>query len=417
LAYTGDSAGLYLHGVNLNIPDFATYPGSQVQAFADEWGFKRTDFLVMEDITKVKSFLENVAETGSYNGRDVEGFVIRCKMKYATGPNQDWFFKYKFEEPYLMYRQWRECTKSMISGKKPKYKKHIKITEEYLLYAKRRLAADRSLADAYKQNHGIIALRNEFLKEKNLKGSDIIRHEYAEGGGAAQDVEKNIILVPIATIGCGKTTIAIALTHLFGWGHVQNDNIMGKQRPPRFTAGVLEQLVERPVVFADRNNAGRHERKQLIGDVHRQLAPARLVALHFVHSPEAIEHIRQVTHERVFARGDNHQTIQAATDQNKVIGIMEGFIKRFEPVDMERSPDDGFDAVIDLDPISSSRENLETVISQLYDLYPKLFMDMPTSEDLDDAIKFALSEYKPELRHDLSRGPKNKNKDSLVEFS
>jgi tRNA ligase len=412
LAYTNESAGLYLHGININLPDFATYPGDQVQAFADDWGFKRTDFLMIEDISEVKIFLERVAETGSYNGRDVEGFVIRCKMKYATGPNQDWFFKYKFEEPYLMYRQWRECTKSMISGKPPRYKKHVKITEEYLLFARKRLAADRGLADAYRQNHGIIALRNDFLKEKNLKGSDIIRQEYAEGSSASQDVEKDVILVPIATIGCGKTTIAVALTHLFGWGHVQNDNIMGKGRPPRFTAEVLGQLAQKPVVFADRNNAQRHERKQLIEDVQRQLKSARQVALHYVHSREAIDHIRKVTHKRVLTRGDNHQTIQAATDQDKVIGIMEGFIRRFEPVDMERSPDDSFDAVIDLDPALSSRDNLETVISQLHDIYPKLFTDMPTSEDLDDAITFALSEYKPDLKHDVSRGPKNR--DNLV---
>jgi hypothetical protein len=33
----------------------------------------------------------------------------------GTGPYRNWFFKYKFEEPYLMYRQWRECTKLLES--------------------------------------------------------------------------------------------------------------------------------------------------------------------------------------------------------------------------------------------------------------------------------------------------------------
>ncbi|KFY36371.1 hypothetical protein V494_05053 [Pseudogymnoascus sp. VKM F-4513 (FW-928)] len=411
LAYRGEAAGLYLHGININVPEFTTYSGPQVQQFANEWGFKRTDFLVLDDITTVRTFLESVAETGSYNGRDVEGFVIRCKSKFRSKEYQDWFFKYKFEEPYLMFRQWRECTKMMINGKPPLFKKHVKITEEYLLFARKKLAENPKLAREYNGNHGIIELRDDFLKEKNLKGSDLLRLEYSNEGEAPQDATRNIILVPVATIGCGKTTISIALQHLFGWGHVQNDNIQGKGRPPRFTKEVMSQLEDKPVVIADRNNAQRHERKQLIGDVHHQyVSSARLVALNFVHDRNSIEKIRQVTQDRVFARGDNHQTIQAATDKSKVMGIMQGFINRFEPLRADQDPDHGFDAVIDLDPTSDSRQNLETVIGRLSDLYPKLLTSMPTSEDLDDAIAFALNEYRPELKHDVSgRGPKVKS--------
>jgi tRNA ligase len=412
LAYTGENAGLYLHGININIPEFMTYPGPQVQAFAEEWGFRKTDFLALDDIQVTKAFLDEVAETGSYNGRDVEGFVIRCKsQEKASGPLVDWFFKYKFEEPYLMYRQWRECTKAVIAGRPPRFKKHIKITEEYLQYARRRLAENRSMGKDYAANHGIIKLRDDFLKEKNLKGSDIIREEYAITGGAPKDVSKDIILVPIATLGCGKTTIAVALVHLFGWGHVQNDNIQGKGRPPRFTKEVLTQLEDKPVVFADRNNAQRHERQQILSDVKTIHPEIRLVALNFVHTPETLAKIREVTQNRVFSRGDNHQTIQAASDQNKVLGIMEGFINRFEALNPYSQPDDGFDAVIDLDPIADSRDNLETVISQLSDFFPKLIPDVPSSNDLDDAIKVALSEYTPDIRHTIGdRGPKHNNK-------
>jgi tRNA ligase len=420
LAYGKEVAGLYLHGININLPEFMTYPGDQVQAFAAEWGFRKTDFLVIEHINEVKSFLEGVAETGSYNGRDVEGFVIRCKACVAAGsPYTDWFFKYKFEEPYLMYRQWRECTKALIAGKPPRFKKHIKITEEYLLYARKRLAENRGMAKEYQNNHGIIQLRDDFLKEKNLKGSDIIRQEYAAIGGAPQDVSKDIILVPIATIGCGKTTIAIALQQLFGWGHVQNDNIMGKGRPPRFTKEVLTQLEDKSVVFADRNNAQRHERKQILDDVRIPRPEIRLVALNFVHTSESVAKIREVTQGRVLARGDNHQTIQAATDMKKVVGIMEGFIHRFEAMNPWAAPDDGFDNVIDLDPTKDSRTNLETVVAQLHNFYPKLFTDMPTSEDLDEAIKFSLSEYRPEIRHEIGeRGPKNnRNNQRQVRYS
>lgn len=419
LAYTKDDAGLYLHGINLNTPEFITYSGLQVQAFADEWGFKKTEFLVIEDLTETRKFLESVAETGNYNGRDVEGFVIRCKSKhFASKGYLDWFFKYKFEEPYLMYRQWRECTKALIAGKPQKFKKHIEITEEYLLYARRRFATEPKLSREYNLNHGIIALRDDFLREKNLKGSDIIRMEYAATGGAPEDVNKDIILVPVATIGCGKTTIALALGKLFDWGHVQNDNITGKGRPPRFTKEVLHQLETHAVVVADRNNAQKHERKQLLDDVKKAHYTARLIALNFVHSRESMDHIRRVTQQRVFSRGDNHQTIQAATDGSKVLGIMEGFIHRFEPLQQSQRPDDGFDAVIDLDPIRDSRDNLETIVGSLHSLYPKLFTEMPTGEDLDDAIAYALGEYKPDLKHVVgNRGPPQKVSNKVSNIS
>jgi len=410
LAYGKDAAGLYLHGINVNIPQFMTYPGPQVHAFADDWGFRKTDFLVIQDIAEVQTFLEGVAETGAYNGRDVEGFVIRCQARTSDANKySDWFFKYKFEEPYLMYRQWRECTKALIAKRAPRYKKHVRITEEYLLYARKMLAQNSAMAKQYNENHGIIKLRDDFLKEKNLKGSDIIRQEYAQTGGAPEETSGNVILVPIATLGCGKTTIAVALQQLFGWGHIQNDNIVGKGRPPRFTKSVLDVLEEVPVVLADRNNAAKHERTQILDDVHRTHPHVRMVALNFVHSPESIDKIRKVTQDRVLARGDNHQTIQAATDKNKVFGIMEGFIQRFEPLDSEKAPDDGFDAVIELDPTVDSRQNLETVISQLHSLYPKLFTEMPTSEELDDAINVALSTYRPDIRHNIPdrRGPKS----------
>ncbi|KAF5007981.1 hypothetical protein FDECE_5751 [Fusarium decemcellulare] len=408
LAYGPDKAGLYLHGLNLNMPEFATYPSPLVQEFADQWAFRKTGLMIMDDIQQVKAFLEEVAETGAHDGRDVEGFVIRCRMTHdpSSVPYRDWFFKYKFEEPYLMYRQWRECTKALISGKQPKFKKHTKITEEYLLYARKRLAADPKLAKEYNNNHGIISLRDDFLNFKNLKGADAANMEELDPL-VMTEVTHDVILCPIATIGCGKTTIAMGLTHLFDWGHVQNDNISGKGRPPRFTKMVLNELQDHAAVIADRNNAQRHERKQIITDVKLQHATAKLVCLNFKHDEESIDEIRRVTQERIIARGDNHQTFRAASEKDKFLGVMEGFINRFEPCNPHARPDDGFDVVIDLDPTAGSRQNLETVITQLHKFFPNLVKEIPSLERLDGAIEFALG-YKPDFKHEIpDRGKKN----------
>ncbi|KAH7368226.1 tRNA ligase [Plectosphaerella cucumerina] len=409
LAYGPDKAGLYLHGINLNLPTFATYPSAEVQNFADAWGFKKVDLKIMDDIHEVKKFLDEVAESGAHDGRDVEGFVIRCRESYnpEVQPYRDWFFKYKFEEPYLMYRQWRECTKAMISGKTPKFKKHIQITEEYLLYARKRLHEDPNLGALYQANHGIIGLRDDFLAFKNMKGSEAANLEVDGFANVDDSITRDVILVPIATIGCGKTTIAIALTKLFLWGHVQNDNIQGKGRPPRFTKQVLDLLQDHPVVIADRNNAQKHERKQILTDVKLQHKDARLVALYFDHSDTNIDDVRKVTQARVIARGDNHQTIHAASNQDKFLGIMEGFIDRFEPLRTFSPPDDGFDNVIRLDPTADSRQNLETTLKELHHLYPALVREVPSAERLDAVIQETIGDYQPTLKHTIpERGPR-----------
>lgn len=408
LAYDEKSAGLYLHGINLNLPDFATYPGELVHQFADQWGFKKAEYVIKDDLETVKTFLDGCAQTGSWNGRDTEGFVIRCRRKEHNDKvgYQDWFFKYKFEEPYLMYRQWREATKAVIARRAPRYKKHKEITEEYLLYARRQLAKDKNLGAAYNKNHGIIAMRDGFLKERGLKGSDIIRQEQSGESPTASGISNNVVLVPVATIGCGKTTVAVALTKLFEWGHVQNDNITGqKNRPKQFVTQICNTLAAHPVIIADRNNHQRRERKQLIEDVAAVIPDAHFIALHYIHDPkpQLLPAIREVTQQRVLDRGDNHQTIQAGTKSRKdIIGIMDGFLNRFEPVNPHMSPDDGFEEIISLDVMASSRENLETIVNALHAYSPQLVHEIPDAADLDAAIEAALNDYQPDIKHDLS---------------
>lgn len=404
LEYKPEAAGLYLHGINLNLPEFATYPHHLVDQFADEWGFKKTMYVVKHDIHEVKAFLDGVAETGNYAGRDTEGFVIRCQSNADTGEWHDWFFKYKFEEPYLMYRQWRECTKALISGKAPRFKKHKKITEEYLTFARRQLHADKNLGKAYMHNHGIIKLRDDFLAERGLKGHEIIKQEAEQGEKTNAETDADVLLVPVATIGCGKTTISLALCKLFGWAQIQNDNITVKKgKPLAFATACTSAMAGSPVVIADRNNHQKRERDQIITDVSKIVFNAKFVAMHFVHDRSNFDAIREKLRARVLDRGDNHQTIHTSKGTDEIIGIMEGFMKRFEPVNTQEAPDDGFDLVINLNPVASSRENLETVINALYAEYPKLFANraMPSADDMDAAIEAALKNYTVDIKHEI----------------
>lgn len=404
LAYDEAAAGIYIHGLNYNQPEFATMSGDKVHEFADAWGFKKAKYVVYDDIESVKKFLEGCAESGTWDDRETEGFVVRCQISDRDSGYRDWFFKYKFEEPYLMYRQWRECTKAVISGKLPKIRKHQKITEEYLHFARREFIKNPKLSQEYNHNHGIISLREKFLQERGLKGSEIIA--MGEENDNAKGASKNIIIAPIASLGCGKTTVALALVHLFGWGHIQNDNLpKQKGKPKQFAFEITQAMASYPVVIADRNNHQRRERKQLMEDVFPVINDANFVALHYVHDPkpELLPAIKEITRKRVLERGDNHQTIRAGTkNRQEIVGIMDGFLARFEGVDADRDPDMHFQHIIDLDVCASSRENLETVVTALHAAYPRVIPTMPTPEELDAAIDAAIAGY--QVKEDLSKG-------------
>ncbi|OLL23209.1 tRNA ligase 1 [Neolecta irregularis DAH-3] len=385
LAYPPHRSGLYLHGINRNTPQFVTYPFARVCAFAREWGFRQTPCLEKHDVPALRSLLADAATTGSWAGTPTEGFVVRCQARDDLTADDQWydyFFKYKFDEPYLMYRQWRELTKDIIANRvlRNMHKKNA-ITRSYVRWARKTLAASPpDVASQYLRNHGIIALREEFLKQYAPKPTD-------SDSSVATEITTDtpLVLVPVATVGCGKTSVALALARLFGWAHVQNDdNTRRKGAAKHFASLISEQL--------DTTN---------IYDISRHKPDARFIALHWVHDNSAIKKIYKTTLHRVLARGDNHQSIQASDGIKQVLGIMDGFLHSFQPCNDDQSPDDNFDFVIDLHPLKSSRENLETVITTLRQHFPAIVPEIPPPQDLDDAIKFALEEYHPQIRKNV----------------
>ncbi|CAO1623757.1 unnamed protein product [Parajaminaea phylloscopi] len=130
LAYPPEKSGLHLHGLNANTVNFQTRPMSEVAAFATEWGFIPTRYMTLDSMQQVNEFTDRIGTTGEYEGEAIEGFVVRTAMPQTLppaekgavappySPSQTWFYKVKFDEPYLMYRDWRELAKRMLADKK-----------------------------------------------------------------------------------------------------------------------------------------------------------------------------------------------------------------------------------------------------------------------------------------------------------
>ena len=415
LEYTGDKRGLYLHGINHNTPDFHTWPLDKVASFAKKYGFKKINFMIKNTIEDLKTFLNDCSEKGSFDGQEIEGFVIRGKM--LNDPSVPYFFKYKFEEPYLMYRQWREVTKDYITKRHRifKFKKHGFITNKYLDFVIPILENDPRLCEDYLLGFGVIKLRNMFLKNLGLTGLEILNHELVEGWELQNSIDYDkvdertkFLIFPISVIGCGKTTTAVTLTNLFpdSWGHIQNDDIHGKDKSMLMKRS-LELLAKENIkcVFVDRNNHQFRERQQLfewVDELKESYLPydqnIKIIGISFA-PYDKMDTIKDVTTKRVLARGDNHQTIKLEKyGEKKVLGIMSGFWKRYQPVNPDRSPDDKFDLIINLDFESaddvSTLTNVKTILNEIHDKYSVLIPEVPRENDVLQAFEKAL-EYKP----------------------
>ncbi|CUS21142.1 LAQU0S02e06920g1_1 [Lachancea quebecensis] len=426
LEYTKDAAGLYLHGININKRIFQTLPMNEVYNFALSYGFKTIEFFTKHDISSLRQFLEGCANVGSYNNKEIEGFVVRCKLRDGSA----FFFKFKFEEPYLMYRQWREATKKYITTKSRvfSFKKHRFITNKYLDFVIPILNSDPKVCEEYMRDSGIIRLRKMFLEDYGLTGMEILNSEVIQQLELQNAIDYNkvdentkFLFFPIATIGCGKTTTALTIKNLFPttWGHIQNDDITGKDKSMLMKKS-LELLAKDDIkaVFTDRNNHQFRERKQLFEwfeELKEKYLPydcnVKIIALSFL-PYEDIDATSDLTIKRVMARGDKHQSIKVNSDgEKKVLGIMKGFLKRYQPVAPNREPDNMFDLVINLQvrDSDSSLINAKEILTELNHYYPVLVPSVPSAEDIKTAFVKSL-QYTPTITKKIGKSNGSVNK-------
>lgn len=216
-----------MHGINESTRLFKTLPPATVDAFAEEWGFITTKSLVMNSISEVKKFTDEIDKTGMWDGEAIEGFVVRTHVvdppkgesaesasPYAAGST--FFFKIKFDEPYMMYRDWREVTKKFLSAKGPidhvtlpRKKMQRAETKVYVKWVKQELKRNPGAFSEYTKNKGIISTREKFLKWlATEEGKKELRNETTDTARVMKSKEGQIfgktIIVPVAIPGCGE---------------------------------------------------------------------------------------------------------------------------------------------------------------------------------------------------------------------
>ncbi|KAG0019868.1 hypothetical protein BGZ80_005155 [Entomortierella chlamydospora] len=417
LQYPAERAGLYLHGLNRNTADFQTLPSERVQEVAKEWGLIQTDYVTFDSHQEVMNFAEKVRNAGEYDNRAVEGFVVRCKTKED---GNTFFFKIKYDEPYLMYREWREITKRLwsIEVKKAAGKANAgagpmtlrmryPLTKFYVEFVQDLMKKQPELFSGYNKNQGIIAIRDMFVKEwesKSAKDKDSlldISTVSANRNATTEEGFQRTVLIPIATIGCGKTTVSVALSKLFGWKHVSSDDFhhFKKSSGQKFINEVVAQLKNNTVVIADRNNFQFGHRQRIIDAVLAKYPKTRFVALYWSHDDQPISHIRDMAVDRVKNRGSNHQCMTPEYCPDYEI-IIQTFLRSFEPLNPMTEPDSNFSYVVEARVGEDSLTFVKKIIEEF--AIPTLGAggignhSIPSQDEVKEAVRYALEDWKPQ---------------------
>lgn len=248
LDYSRDKFGLYLHGINVNSEEFDSWELERVEKVAKEFGLFSPKTLEFEDSMDLKLFLEGLESIGTLNGQEIEGFVVRT----LTKEGKPFFFKYKFKRPYLMYREFRQVTRHILSHESlVGLKIQFHETMKYMSWVHRKLKFEPNYFDGFLENKGIIRARNDFLNENNHNSEYLYKGYYK----SKQELGK-ILLLPVSIVGSGKSTLGKLLKYVcpVELGHVQSDNMPKRNTANHFVNGVLEAFKSNTVVFADKNN-------------------------------------------------------------------------------------------------------------------------------------------------------------------
>lgn len=422
--------GLHLHGLNYNQPHFSTKSPEEVTAFANEFGFIPTKHVTLNSVAEVRKFANEVAETGSWQGDMIEGFVVRSTVKAVEGhenskppyrPGAPFFFKIKFEEPYLLYRQFRETTRAML----PLMDKKITPVKEAEIWKKVKAKTRRPEVGVYAEwcagmmkeepalfanyERGVVRVRERFLKWIEGDGKTVWElaqagewkagmDKAAEANKAAREAEretlpKKWVIVPVAVPGCGKTTLGLALGKLFGFAHTQSDDILSKKTAPTFKRNIVELLKTNDVVYADRNNHIDKHYIELSGLADEKTFAKTLKPYHVKYifvtwniDDNPFHKLLRLCSERVVNRGDNHQTLRPdLTVEAEHEAVVASFLHNFTTPNPLY-----YDEQVIVDVEDTPRATLGKAVDSLVKI---LNLPRPSDEEIDEALA-AVSDYK-----------------------
>ncbi|MDR3041711.1 MAG: hypothetical protein LBU71_13435 [Acinetobacter pittii] len=393
LPYSPQHTGLHIHGVNYNKPIFETWAMDRVAQVAERFGFLSVSYKTystFEDVFKLFRQLE--IDQGYYNNKPIEGVVVRCLL---DTPTSDFFFKYKLDEPYLLFREFRELTKNYLTNPKEfKLKLRYTQSQNYLTWLKKKARDEPELFEGIARNHGIVKCRELFYEESKLDIDCTKAENYV-----SKSVDKvKYVIMTVGTIGCGKTSLTRSLGLLFpSWGHVQSDACKtGKS----FIKQTLLSLNRHNVVIAEKNHHLSILRNTLMDSVLKVYPFTKFIALHWDLFSSPVQDTINTIYSRVLKRGKNHPNLTPQSNWN-LEKIMQEFYSSFEPFENDSHL---YDHIIELKINGKLEENIDKTLFELQ------------SEKCDNIGKLATDDEKLKsvIQEALKYPPSENNKQEML---
>ncbi|KAJ3121937.1 hypothetical protein HK100_012184, partial [Physocladia obscura] len=279
---------------------------------------------------------------------------------------------------------WREITRSLINGYESLCK--YQLSELYKAWCEKKLVTHPDIFTEFLHQKGIIHARNLFLKENEIEKnwSNLLEEASKKfisspeptllPSTTTRKIEfpkklpppntslagyQKIIILPIAIVGLGKTTLGSGLKFLFhnALAEVQSDNYKKKQQ---FLKAVVASLEKKDVVYADRNNHLDMHRLEVASQVRQVYPGARILAVEWDVKNKNVPNTAasQKSIEGILARGERHQTLTPKKKPD-FQSIVDRFFKEFTPADDSEGSFDtkSLDArvIIPLDSLISDR--------------------------------------------------------------
>lgn len=397
---------IILHGLNYNTSDFHTLPMEDVNLFAELWGFEVVHHFTVNGLAEYQDFYGPMRHKGPYRGKEIEGFVIRVNLG---------LYKLDALYPYPLYHQLREVTRQIIWCNPRFYVAPPDLTcfvRDYAKFARKRLLEEPSLQQKYLDGHGVIRLREEFLrllpkstppgqaetvdeKSRNAFIHLMMRGVDMKDQRSLEDKMGNItrvVFVPISILACGKTTVFRSLLNLFSsWKLNQNDVMRCK--PERYARACADALQSTQVLMAERNNPQIKDRQEFIRGVLRNASWKRgtkilFVALDFT-GKQKIDRLEGLCLKRARSRLRFKASSEPIRALNLAKKVLHDMVKRFQPLSAFR--DVGFDGFVVLPVTREPKTVVLCIVDWLKKHVPDVLPFEPSMEQIAQACEDAFN--------------------------
>ncbi|KAH3669184.1 hypothetical protein WICMUC_005023 [Wickerhamomyces mucosus] len=201
------------------------------------------------------------------------------------------------------------------------------------------------------------------------------------------------VIIPVSTVGCGKTEINICLNKLLpGSKIVKNSDY--SHSSSFYSACVHALLLDGiNVVILNKNNHRSFHRSQVLSAFQKALGDnydIKYICLDYLSdTDQTSSNFKDIAKSSISRRSGKEGNISGNEYSDaKVASIIDHFTKDFQKLDISSETNESFDLVLKLKPFEPEyHNNLKKISKELNETYPDLLPSIPDDKKLEELLK------------------------------